>query len=121
MLLKIFYICSYLISGSFFCINPVENTDSELPVCLSEGGDGHQPHGVVSSQQPGQLLQPATGEQGARGGREQRGRGIAQETCQGMEPRIKICTSYSGTTVHTVLFIDCVDKIYSPNRHLLYY
>lgn len=47
------------------------------------GGDGHQPHGVVSAQQPGQLLQPAPGKQGARGGREQRGRVVTQETCQG--------------------------------------
>lgn len=38
---------------------PDENTDCSLPVCVSAGGDGHQPHGVVSSQQPGQLLQPA--------------------------------------------------------------
>ena len=57
---------------------------SLLFVCVSAGGDGHQPHGVVSPQQPGQLLQPALGEQGARGGREQRGRVIAQETRQGM-------------------------------------
>lgn len=51
------------------------------------GGDGHQPHGVVPAQQPGQLLQPAPGEQGARGGREQRGRVVAQEASQGTSRR----------------------------------
>lgn len=34
-------------------------TPAFLFVLISAGGDGHQPHGVVSSQQLGQLLQPA--------------------------------------------------------------
>lgn len=55
-----------------------------LSVCVPAGGDGHQPHGVVSSQQPGQLLQPAPRQQGARGGREQRGRVITQEAREGI-------------------------------------
>ncbi len=55
-------------AGLTHCISPSlhsfklrSDTDSSLPVCVcvSAGGDGHQPHGVVSSQQPGQLLQPA--------------------------------------------------------------
>lgn len=35
------------------------------------GGDGHQPYGLLTAQQPGQLLQLANGQQGARGGGEQ--------------------------------------------------
>lgn len=77
--------------------------DSSSAVCISAGGDGHQPHGVVSSQQPGQLLQPAPRKQGARGGGEQRGRVIAQETCQGMKPHQCLNTyrKYCVTTLHT--------------------
>lgn len=40
-----------------------------LSLC-TVGGDGQQSHGVVHTQQSGQLLQPASGQQRARGGRE---------------------------------------------------
>lgn len=46
---------------------------NNLCVCLCVvGRDGHKSHGILFAQQPCQLLQSATREQGAWGGREQR-------------------------------------------------
>lgn len=41
------------------------SSDPGLPVFVSAGGNGHQPYGVFPPQQPGQLFQPAPGQQGA--------------------------------------------------------
>lgn len=81
----VFVFFSFSTVVSYFLTNPDEPSDPGFPVFVSAGGNGHQPHGVFPAQQPGQLFQPAPGQQGARGGREQRGGGVAQEARQGMK------------------------------------
>lgn len=61
---------------------PKSSHQPSPPSASLTGGDGHQPHGLLPAQWPGQLHKPAPGQPGARRGREQRGG--QEEACQGM-------------------------------------
>lgn len=62
--------------------SPKSGHQPSPPSASLTGGDGHQPHGLLPAQRPGQLHKPAPGQPGARRGREQRGG--QEEACQGV-------------------------------------